>query len=137
MLILYLYVFLFPRFDLKLNIKMWYMVFVVMPVFQNFILPTTLPWTVVRTVEAIAIVALVLASPRRFLVQQVSQHINRYEYQSVVYSWAYPFWDGCTGMKCRVKEWALPISWSWCVISPPEKWDRFWCCKGWFDSEMI
>lgn len=31
------------KFDLKLSIKMWYMVFVVMPVFQNFILPTTSP----------------------------------------------------------------------------------------------
>lgn len=86
LLILDVYVFLFPRFDLKLSIKMWCMVFVVMPVFQNFTPPTTSPWTVARTVEATAIVALARASPRRFLVQQVSQRISRYEDLSVTHS---------------------------------------------------
>lgn len=75
----HVFVCLFSRFDLKLNIKMWYIVFVVMLAFQNFTLPTTLPWNVVRTVEAIAIVDMVLPSHRRLLVQQMSQHINRYE----------------------------------------------------------
>lgn len=119
LLTLYLCVFFFPRFDLKLNIKMWYMVFVAMPVFQNFILPTTSPWTVVRTVGATATVALVPASPRRPLVPQVSWRISRYERQAPVPCQARPFPGGGTGTKRRI-EGALPISWS-CVWFPLQK----------------
>lgn len=51
LLTLCLCVFFFPRFDLKLNIKMVHGL-CKRAVFQNFILPTTSAWTVVRTVGA-------------------------------------------------------------------------------------
>lgn len=95
--------FWFPRFDLKWSIKMWYTVFVVMPVFQNFILPTTSPWTVVRTAGATAIAALVLASPRRFLPQQASQRTSRYEDQPLACGQAHTFRGGYAGWNAQRK----------------------------------